>query len=852
MLKQIEIPARQLCVCIGLMLCCLAAVAQSPKPIVIQESYHDVSMPLRDLEVQLFDHTLHEMPVGRIPVASEQLVPIIEDPVLQRDYPPVSVNMGLNFDGVGQGVFGFSVNSAPPDTDGAIGASQYVQWVNTSYAVFDKSTGNLVKGPLPGNAIWTGFAGNCAIDNDGDPIAQYDKAANRWVLTQFSVSRLPNQQCIAVSTTSDATGTYNRYAFNFTNFPDYPKLGVWPDAYYMSFNMFAGNTFVGPQSCAFDRSKMLAGQAATAVCFQNSPTFGSMLPSDLDGSTPPPAGSPDYFVAYNTNELQLWQFHVDFTTPTNSTFTGPVNIPVAAFNPLCGGGTCVPQTGTPQTLDSLADRLMYRFAYRNFGDHESLVVNHAVAVSGGGGGIRWYEIRSPGSGPTIFQQGTFAPDTSFRWMGSIAMDKAGDIAVGYSVSSNALHPEIHFTGRAASDPVGTMQTESIVINGTGSQNGGLNRWGDYSAMTVDPVDDCTFWYTNEYLKNTGSFNWNTRINNFSFPGCSGTTNFTLNVTLAGTGSGTVTSSPAGINCGTSCSASFASGTMVTLTAAADSNSTFAGWSGAGCTGTGSCMVTMNQAQSVTATFNASNFTLNVSEAGTGSGTVSSNPAGISCPGTCSASFASGTMVTLTAAAGSSSTFAGWSGAGCTGTGLCTVTMNQAQSVTATFNSTSNNFTLTVSKAGTGSGTVISKPAGINCGATCSASYANGTMVTLKATAASGSTFAGWSGACSGTGNCTVTMNQAQSVTATFNTSGTTFTLTVTKSGVGSGTVVSKPSGINCGTTCSANFAGGSIVTLRATPATGSTFGGWSGACSGTATTCNVTMSAAETVNAQFN
>src|SRR5262249_14572715 len=202
--------------------------------------------------------------------------------------------------GIGQGVFGFSVTSAPPDTNGAVGATQFVQWVNTSFAVFNKSTGALVFGPAAGNTLWTGFGGACETSNDGDPIAQYDKAAGRWVLTQ-PVFTSPFMVCVAVSTTSDATGTYNRYAFPMSNFPDYPKLGVWPDGYYMSFNMFSGNRFLGAQACAFDRAKMLTGAAATMQCFQQSSSVASLFPSDLDGTAAPPAGSPNFFLNFGTN-----------------------------------------------------------------------------------------------------------------------------------------------------------------------------------------------------------------------------------------------------------------------------------------------------------------------------------------------------------------------------------------------------------------------------------------------------------------------------------------------------------------------------------------------------------------------
>jgi hypothetical protein len=437
--------------------------------------------------------------------------------------------LGAGFEGVGQGFSGpqgtFQVNSAPPDTNGAVGATQYFQLVNTGFAVFDKASKAVVYGPVPTNTLWSGFGGPCEADNDGDAVVVYDKAANRWVVSQFAVTAAPYYQCVAVSATSDATGAWYRYAFPYGSaFPDYPKMGVWPDGYYETFNMFNGNTFGGAKLCAYDRAAMLNGQAATQQCFQLSTSYGGVLPADLDGSTAPPAGSPNYLMNFGSSSLNLWKFHVDWSNSANTTLTGPINIPVASFAAACGGSNCIPQYGSRIKLDSLGDRLMFRLAYRNFGTHESLVVNHSVAVgtkhSNAYTGVRWYEIRNPNGTPQIYQQSTFSPDTSYRWMGSVAMDKLGDMALGYSVSSSAIHPAIRYTGRLATDPLGTMEAENSIIEGTGSQSGNnLNRWGDYSAMSIDPVDDCTFWYTTEYLQQTGSFNWNTRIASFKFPGC---------------------------------------------------------------------------------------------------------------------------------------------------------------------------------------------------------------------------------------------------------------------------------------------------------------------------------------------
>jgi hypothetical protein len=224
-------------------------------------------------------------------------------------------------------------------------------------------------------------------------------------------------------------------------------------------------------------------------------------------------------VAFGTNQLQIWQFHVDWANTANSTFSGPTLVSVAPFSEACGGGTCIPQAGTTNQLDSLGDRLMYRLAYRNFGDHESLVVNHSV-TAGSAVGVRWYEIRSPGASPFVNQQSTFAPDTtSYRWMGSVAMDKVGNMAMGYSISGGGLDPSIRYTGRQVSDPLNTMEAENVLLGSPFLQSGNLHRWGDYSSISVDPTDDCTFWYTTEYQPANGSFNWATKVFSFSFPNC---------------------------------------------------------------------------------------------------------------------------------------------------------------------------------------------------------------------------------------------------------------------------------------------------------------------------------------------
>ncbi len=519
-------------------------------PAVEQAEHYDVSPPLfsippapRQTGFRVHDHERLPRPQSRGGA----------DPVVQRLVATATAPVTTtNFDGIGNGVAGFTVNSAPPDTNGDVGPNHYVQTVNSDFAIYNKS-GTLLYGPVALNTLWSGFGGGCQSNNDGDPTVVYDPIADRWVISQFSVSTTPYLQCVAVSQTPDPTGAYYRYSFSYSAFNDYPKMGVWPDGYYITFNMFTGGTtFAGAKICAYDRAKMLLGQPATQQCFDTSTSYGGLLPADLDGARQPPAGSPNYILGLGTgtNDLAFWKFHVDWTTPANSTLTGPATLTVASYAAACNGGTCIPQAGTTQKLDSLADRLMLRLAYRNFGDHESLVTNHSV-TAGSSVGVRWYELRLDAShNPSVFQQGTYAPDANYRWMGSIATDQSGNMAMGFSVSGASINPQIHYTGRLAGDAAGTMtQGEGSIIDGAGSQTGSsLSRWGDYSNMTVDPVDDCTFWYTTEYIPSNGAFNWKTRIASFKFPGCGGTVSndfsisanpTTVSVTAGGSGTTTI-------------------------------------------------------------------------------------------------------------------------------------------------------------------------------------------------------------------------------------------------------------------------------------------------------------------------
>jgi hypothetical protein len=481
-------------------------------------SYHnDVSPPLREMPAW----SEYDLRRGGEREANENpKVPYRHidsfDPVVQNwdasvfagrgPYIPVPIRTfdGIPFPGVG-------CNCAPPDPNGAVGLTQYVQIVNEGYQVFDKATGNSVLSPRSISSIWSGFG---------------------------------------------ATGSYYRYGFHLgSNFFDYPHLGVWPDAYYMSMNVFnsSGTTYLGPQPFAFDRTKMLAGQAATFVS-PVGPLGGSVapfLPADLDGSRLPPAGAPNTFVGFpgqatNPN-YTTYHFHVDFVTPANSTFTTFASPPAAGFTALCPTSrACVPQNGVTSSnyLDGIGDRLMFRLAYRNFGDHEAVVGNFTVS-SGGVAGIRWFELRNVTSGPvTVYQQSTYQPDTTWRWMGSAAMDGQGNLAIGFSASSSSIHPQLRYAGRLATDPINTLaQGEAHLYDGAGSQTGSGNRWGDYSSLTIDPVDDTTFWYTNEYYSSNTSYNWRTRIGSFKLATGAATPTPTPTATATATATATPTATP---------------------------------------------------------------------------------------------------------------------------------------------------------------------------------------------------------------------------------------------------------------------------------------------------------------------
>ena len=418
----------------------------------------------------------------------------------------------------------------PPDAEGDVGINNYIQMVNLSFQIWDKS-GKSLYGPVDNSTLWYGFGDPWDGSNDGDPVVLYDKTADRWIFTQFALPNYPNGPfyvLIAVTETGNPLGSWYRYGFEFDDMPDYPKFGIWPDGYYMTVNQFASGSLAwsGVGAAVFERDKMLSGDPSARMVFFNLlPTDDpySMLPSDFDGPPPPP-GTPNYMIYVNDNawgypsdQLNIYECHIDWNTTSNSTLGNVTTLTTNPFDSYFSGGqNNIRQPGTSRRLAGLSDRLMYRFQYRNFGSYQTLVTDHTVDITNNQAGIRWYELRNSGSGWSIHQQGTYAPDTVSRWMGSIAMDSYGNIALGYSISSKVDYPSIKYVGRYNDDPLDEMTlTEKTIISGTGFQSGTKGRWGDYSMMAIDPIDDATFWYTTEYIQTSGTANWQTRIASFT-------------------------------------------------------------------------------------------------------------------------------------------------------------------------------------------------------------------------------------------------------------------------------------------------------------------------------------------------
>jgi uncharacterized repeat protein (TIGR01451 family) len=454
-----------------------------------------------------------------------------------------------------QNFFGFAApggllpNIPASDTSGAAGPNNYMQAVNFCVTIYDK-IGKVALGPFPTTTFWNAFSFAPCAGGLSDEVVMYDHDAQRWFASKFA--RIPNNdanktfqwyQCFAISTTANPTGQYYRYAFFIdpSEFDDYPKFGIWPDGYYMTADrnkLFSGK---GVFVAAFERSKMLTGQAAQGIVtkIDNSGLRAGMLPADWDGKTPPPTSSPNYLVRFldpnigwPTSTVEVWAFHVDWLNGTGNLMLAASLTPDDFSTNLCdvlnnqNFQSCIPQPGTSQGLDPQAGgRPMFRLAYRNLGDREALTFDHTVEVGDfqNHAGIRWYELRKGGQNPwSIYQQGTFAPDADHRWMGSIAMDRQGNMAMGYNVSSSSVFPSIRIAGRLVSDPLGAMAEEATLQAGSGSETA-TTEWADYSQTTLDPLDDCTFWYTGTFQPVTGNQNnqytWATKIGSFRFPSC---------------------------------------------------------------------------------------------------------------------------------------------------------------------------------------------------------------------------------------------------------------------------------------------------------------------------------------------
>ena len=393
---------------------------------------------------------------------------------------------------------GTSFSATPPDPSGAAGPNHYVHMVNTSYTIYDK-TGNTLGGPYTLSSLLGG-------SNDGDPIVMYDADADRWFLSQFKWTNSSLQ--VAVSQTSDPLGAYYAYEFILNSFPDYPKYSVWGDAYYVTSNKSA------PQMYALERTEMIAGNPNAQIIGFTVPQvttngFFSIQPANATSSNPS-AGTPGYAFYFqddgwggiSSDHIKIWEMNLDWANTSNSSISTPQQLNVSPFDSEFNSSwNDIQQPGTSSKLDGIPTAFMYMAQYREFSSYASVVLNHTVDVNGSNqGGIRWYELRKSGSNPwTLYQEGTFAPDNQSRWLGSICMDYQGNIALAYSVSGSTVYPSIRYTGRYFSDPLGQMTlAEEDIIVGSGIQTG-TNRWGDYSQMTIDPLDDATFWYTGEYI-----------------------------------------------------------------------------------------------------------------------------------------------------------------------------------------------------------------------------------------------------------------------------------------------------------------------------------------------------------------
>ncbi len=513
-----------------------AAVAQQVTALEVVR--HNTSGPLHSMKVPAAAEGIQApravpnklMKFGSLKNAGDTETALSSDPVKQAYYGGNPVNIAHSFDGANDddnaAVLGYRL--VPPDTDGDVGPRHYVQWINSVSEIFDKR-GNTIMGPFPGNLYFQGMGGICEATNDGDPIVLYDEGADRWNVSQFALDFDTETfaMCIAISTTGDPTGSYHQYEINFGNiFPDYPKLGIWGDTYSLTTRNFIGAS--GQFAIVMDRAAMLAGQPtnvfAASIPFEFvADGYQPMDSDDPDISGPALFGGHTAFGATRGNrddkEFEIFAFDVDWTNPdpiTTASFAKVAEIDLPNYS-LNNGPYIVQPNGQP--LDDLENFTMFRSQARDFGTHRSIVANHTVKLNPNRtAGIRWYEFRDEGAGWYLYQSGTYSPDSRHRWMGSIAMNGRGDIALGYSLTSATEHPSIYVTGQTADySGSGIMNVAETLIQAGGGSQEGASRWGDYSMMSVDPADDKTFWYTQEYYAETAAFDFNTRIASFRMP-----------------------------------------------------------------------------------------------------------------------------------------------------------------------------------------------------------------------------------------------------------------------------------------------------------------------------------------------
>ena len=685
-------------------------VAQTRKPgsgpgsgtfTVGTDVHHDRSQPLRNIEPSTTPRHELRFPLGGLPVdrrakslkessmtagqevaANRDLLSDGVTPNLVNGATGVATTLGyFNIAGVGNYFNGpdggFTPASSPSDATGAVGTTQYFQWVDDAFAVFDKATGNALLGPVAGNTLWSGFGGACQNDNDGQPTVNFDKLANVWVVSQYAItSGAPYLQCVAVSTTADATGTWNRYSFQigivntaWTNLN--AKLGVWPDGYYMTFDMYSGSTYLGPKLCALNRTKMISGNAAGIQCIQLDTEYSGLVVSDLDSAVPPPVGAPAYFAADDLNyyALDLWKFHVDWNDSQNTTLSLPILLPEPDYALACG--LCVPQPNGV-ALNSYGSHVIGRMPYRNYGDHQSLFTSETF---GNPTGFVFYEMRIASSGDLfMYQEGEFQADTTnFRFIPSIASDRAGNIAVAYNLSSSQTFPGQYVATRAAGDPLNTMGNETLLNPGNASQT--TSSWDYRSTLTVDPVDDCTYYYTEQYEPMDGTNNWSTQIENFVLTGCQVAT-----VTLQTSPSG-LAASLGGTSKGTPVSGQYSVGSSVAIgTTSPQAGPTgtqyiFSSWSDGGAITHNITVPGVGATYAATAAF-TTQYQLNTGVSPPGGGTVSVASGGF---------YNAGSTVTLTATPATGYIFSGWTGNVASPSSASTsIVMSSPQSVAANF------------------------------------------------------------------------------------------------------------------------------------------------------------------------